>query len=87
MYLTINVRQPEEWFTKPLHRRSRSIEALCRERMVSVRTCSVLNALGIRSTGDLCRLRIKDLREARNCGKVTIREVEKLMKLYGLTLE
>ena len=88
MYFTIHVIQPEEWFIGPSHPpRSRSIESVCRERMISTRTINILRALGIRRAWDLCRLRKQDLQRFKGCGPVTIQEIKKLMKMHGLTLE
>ena len=57
-----------------------SIRDLC----LSVKALNALASLEIKTLGDLIEYDIKDFLKLRNCGKVTCKEIEKIVETHGL---
>ena len=55
---------------------------------ISFRAYQVVKHMGVKTIGDLLKLTVSDLMEARNCGKKTLTEIEYLIfeKQLGLEL-
>ena len=53
---------------------------------LSVRAVTVLSVLGVKTLGELCKLRESDILKSRNCGKKSVHEIKLYLAANGRTL-